>query len=69
MIYASTHDDCIDLVGTNGDDAVTAIKNERPELTVQKLNEGAMVTMDFKLDRVRVFVDTNGNVARKPKLG
>ena len=31
--------------------------------------QGAMVTMDFREDRVRVFVAEDGKVARAPRIG
>ena len=31
--------------------------------------EGSMVTMDFRTDRVRVFVDGQGKVAQAPHRG
>lgn len=31
--------------------------------------KNAMVTMDFRTDRVRVFVDDEGKVVREPHLG
>jgi hypothetical protein len=58
-----------ELVGQTGDAAVAAIKAAAPSLAVAKVPEGAMVTMDHRLDRVRVFVGADGKVARAPKLG
>ena len=47
-----------------------AIKLERPELTVVKVIEGSMVTMDHRLDRVRVFYNENtGLVTSPPRVG
>ena len=31
--------------------------------------EGSMVTRDYRIDRVRIFVDTHGVVARVPRTG
>lgn len=31
--------------------------------------DGSMVTMDFRMDRVRVFVDKDGIVVRTPRTG
>ena len=36
---------------------------------VQILNVNTMVTMDFRTDRVRIFVDDDGIVARIPRRG
>ncbi|KAJ8599277.1 hypothetical protein CTAYLR_006795 [Chrysophaeum taylorii] len=37
--------------------------------TREQVPTDAMVTMDFRLDRVRVFHDKDGLVARTPKVG
>jgi hypothetical protein len=58
-----------ELVGQTGDAAVSAISAAAPGLKVMKVPEGAMVTMDHRLDRVRVYVGTDGKVVRPPKLG
>ena len=31
--------------------------------------QGAMVTSDYRMDRVRIFVDKEGKVARTPRIG
>lgn len=31
--------------------------------------EGSMVTRDYRIDRVRIFVDAHGVVARVPRTG
>jgi len=50
--------------------AVSRIKAERPELNVVKVTSGSMVTMDYRLDRVRVWYDPDtGRVERAPKVG
>ncbi len=51
------------------DDAVTAIRTEHPTYQVHLLQDGAIVTMDFRTDRVRVFVDAAGNVTKLPRAG
>ena len=52
------------------DAAVSAIKAERPELYVVKVTSGSMVTMDYRLDRVRVWYDPEtGRVEGTPKVG
>eukprot|EP00747_Dinoflagellata_sp_TGD_P212046 gnl/TRDRNA2_/TRDRNA2_85183_c0_seq2.p1 gnl/TRDRNA2_/TRDRNA2_85183_c0~~gnl/TRDRNA2_/TRDRNA2_85183_c0_seq2.p1 ORF type:complete len:241 (-),score=58.78 gnl/TRDRNA2_/TRDRNA2_85183_c0_seq2:384-1052(-) len=51
-----------ELVGTAGEAAVATIRAERPDLAeVLTVPEDAMVTMDWREDRVRVFVDGSGN--------
>lgn len=53
----------------NVDEAVQRIKSERPELQVVKVKQGSMVTMDYSLNRVRVYFDESGRVAAPPKVG
>jgi len=57
------------LVGMDGDAAVKALTDRFPEASVSTVPEGAMVTMDYRLDRVRVFVDEGGKVVRAPSFG
>ncbi|KAL3823662.1 hypothetical protein ACHAXA_009767 [Cyclostephanos tholiformis] len=60
------------LVGYTGEDAKFAVlagdKNLSSE-NVQILPEDSMVTMDYREDRVRIFVDSNGIVVRQPTIG
>lgn len=56
-------------LGELGTDASVKIQEAFPNLRVSVLPEDAMVTMDFRLDRVRVFVDSNGRVSKVPSLG
>jgi len=58
-----------ELVGQQGETAAAALRSERPELHVMVVPEGSMVTMDHRMDRVRVFVGPSGAVAKPPKLG
>jgi hypothetical protein len=61
-----------DLVGMMGDEAVAAVLGGAVELDVQNIHitpQDAMVTMDFREDRVRIFVDDDGKVARQPRRG
>jgi hypothetical protein len=56
-----------ELVGMPGRTAVAAIQRERPDLAeVSTLPEDSMVTMDWREDRVRVFVDGAGTVVHPP---
>lgn len=57
------------LVGMNGEAAKAELESKYPSLSVQVLPQNSMVTMDFRMDRVRVFVDDDGNVSREPRLG
>ena len=57
------------LIGMNGEEAKAAIEAIDPLLSVHIVPEGSMVTSDFRDDRVRIFVDKDGNVAREPRIG
>ena len=58
-----------ELVDKDGEEAVATIKRERPDLTqVSTMPEGAMMTMDMRMDRVRVMVNTDNKVAVKPRI-
>ncbi|KAG8477756.1 hypothetical protein CXB51_027590 [Gossypium anomalum] len=70
--------DCIDpgksswpeLVGTNGEVAAHIIAKENPKVSVQIVKEGMMVmTMDFRCDRVRLWVDNYGIVKTTSHIG
>mmetsp|Transcript_26752 Transcript_26752/g.39711 ORF Transcript_26752/g.39711 Transcript_26752/m.39711 type:complete len:193 (+) Transcript_26752:71-649(+) len=50
------------------DEVVTIIKSERPDLKVLEVPQGAMVTMDVRMDRVRVY-HRDGKVTTVPKIG
>eukprot|EP00555_Chaetoceros_dichaeta_P005814 CAMPEP_0198263980 /NCGR_PEP_ID=MMETSP1447-20131203/14277_1 /TAXON_ID=420782 /ORGANISM="Chaetoceros dichaeta, Strain CCMP1751" /LENGTH=67 /DNA_ID=CAMNT_0043952769 /DNA_START=129 /DNA_END=332 /DNA_ORIENTATION=- len=57
------------LLGVTGEEAKVTILNSDQSLTVNILPEGSMVTMDYRLDRVRIFVGENGNVSQEPHKG
>ncbi|GMI49548.1 hypothetical protein ScalyP_jg101 [Parmales sp. scaly parma] len=59
-----------ELVGMVGMVSVDTIKNQRPDLkTVVIVQEGMMMTMDWREDRVRVTVDKEGRVKKPPATG
>eukprot|EP00250_Pteridium_aquilinum_P035733 c9873_g1_i1 orf=146-469(+) len=58
-----------ELVGLSGEEAKSKILAENPDLNVLVVPEDSFMTMDFQLKRVRVFVDSNGQVSRAPKVG
>lgn len=59
-----------ELLGKTGEEAKEVIlKSGAGVKDVQILPEDSMVTMDFREDRVRIFVDTNGIVVRVPTVG
>jgi len=61
----------LDLVGYTGEDAKFAIlaATKDEEMNVFIVPEDSMVTMDYRTDRVRVFVNDEGKVVRQPKIG
>ena len=60
-----------ELVGKTGEEAKQVIlATAGPAIKdVQIVPADAVVTTDFRTDRVRIFVDASGNVARTPKVG
>jgi hypothetical protein len=58
-----------EAVNMLADDARAMILRDRPNLQVVVVPEGSMVTKDHRMDRVRIFVNPQGRVARAPKLG
>ncbi|MCO5547768.1 hypothetical protein L7F22_001220 [Adiantum nelumboides] len=58
-----------ELVGLSGEEAKHKILSENPNLKVQVVPEDSFMTMDFRTDRVRIFVDPAGNVSRAPQIG
>eukprot|EP00934_Nitzschia_sp_Nitz4_P005946 Nitzschia sp. Nitz4//scaffold18_size181773//65842//66195//NITZ4_001913-RA/size181773-processed-gene-0.14-mRNA-1//1//CDS//3329540005//5936//frame0 len=57
-----------ELVGMDGEEAKASIEADT-DYKVYILKQGAMVTMDYRTDRVRIFVDTDGKVASTPRVG
>lgn len=51
------------------EEAEKKIKEEKPELKIDIVPPKSMVTMDYRLDRVRLFLDESGKVAQVPRLG
>jgi len=58
-----------ELVGSDGQEARKEVRKTPGVATVELLRMGAMVTMDFREDRVRIYVDGDGNVAMPPARG
>jgi hypothetical protein len=57
-------------VGVAGDAAKTALETALTGVTVHVLDEGSMVTMDYRTDRVRIFVDPVSKLVTKaPRRG
>ncbi|CAM9311694.1 unnamed protein product [Ectocarpus sp. 13 AM-2016] len=59
-----------ECVGMDVEEAVEIIKAARPDLRkIAKVPEGAMVTMDMRTDRVRIYYDKENIVTRPPRVG
>lgn len=54
------------LVGMTGEEAKIEVTSVDPTLHIEILPQDAMVTEDYREDRVRIFVDPEGKVARQP---
>eukprot|EP00596_Hydrurales_sp_CCMP1899_P003075 CAMPEP_0119041468 /NCGR_PEP_ID=MMETSP1177-20130426/12224_1 /TAXON_ID=2985 /ORGANISM="Ochromonas sp, Strain CCMP1899" /LENGTH=81 /DNA_ID=CAMNT_0007007529 /DNA_START=124 /DNA_END=369 /DNA_ORIENTATION=+ len=57
------------LQGESVIDVEGIIKQDRPDLTIQRVPEGSMVTMDHRMDRVRIFHNADGKVSQPPRVG
>lgn len=58
-----------ELVGKNGEVAAAIIEKENPCVHAIVLLEGTPVTQDYRIDRVRVWVNKKGKVIRVPRIG
>jgi hypothetical protein len=59
-----------ECVGKTGEECVKLIKGFADDLSqVTIVPNGSMVTMDYRTDRVRVFVDEAGIVSQIPSRG
>ncbi|KAL5807083.1 hypothetical protein ACOSQ4_029816 [Xanthoceras sorbifolium] len=58
-----------ELVGLAAEEAEKKIKEEKPGAHVQVVQSSCFLTMDFREDRVRVFVDESRKVERPPRIG
>jgi len=57
------------LIGMAGEEAKRVIEAINPSLQVHIIQQGWGMTADFRLDRVRIFVDGDGNVTKEPQRG
>lgn len=59
-----------ELVGIDGEKAAEIIERENPSVRTVIVEEGMVVTMDFRCERVRVWVDKkHGLVIEAPHMG
>ena len=58
-----------ELLGVAGEVAKRTIEEENSLVTAQIVEEGTIITPDFRCDRVWVWVDETGIVTRVPRIG
>lgn len=55
-----------ELVGKTVDEATAVIRSVNPDYDVVPTPENSPITMDYRIERVRVFHDSNGIVTKAP---
>ena len=58
-----------ELVGIDGEVAKARLQKKFPDFTIKTVPDGSMVTMDYRLDRIRIFVDKDRKVSQAPSIG
>ena len=58
-----------ELVGANGQEAARTIEKENKNVDARVVREGTIVPLDFRCDRVWVWVNDNNIVTRVPIVG
>ncbi|KAD3338344.1 hypothetical protein E3N88_33865 [Mikania micrantha] len=58
-----------ELVGVRGEVAEATIERENPRVDAIVVVDGTVVPLDFRCDRVWVWVNSNGEVIRTPVIG
>jgi Potato inhibitor I family len=59
-----------DLVGVSGEVAKNVIRKQMPDIEIEIVIWGSFVSMEYRADRVRIFVDEEtGEVKETPKIG
>ncbi|CAD8106209.1 unnamed protein product [Paramecium sonneborni] len=58
-----------ECVGKSIQQAIQIIKKDQPNLIISVLPEGSIVTMDYRIDRVRIFHNQKGQVIQVPHIG
>ena len=62
-------DDMSTLVGMDSERAIECLESQYPNFQIVAVEEGSMVTMDYRMDRIRVYTDSQGRVATTPNIG
>ncbi|KAJ6890514.1 inhibitor of trypsin and hageman factor-like isoform X2 [Populus alba x Populus x berolinensis] len=58
-----------ELLGAEGKVAAATIERENPLVDAKIVPEGSVVPLDFRCDRVWVWVDKRGIVIQVPRIG
>nr|1TO1_I Chain I, chymotrypsin inhibitor 2 [Hordeum vulgare subsp. vulgare] len=58
-----------ELVGKSVEEAKKVILQDKPAAQIIVLPVGTIVTMEARIDRVRLFVDRLDNIAQVPRVG
>ncbi|KAK7097571.1 hypothetical protein V1264_004526 [Littorina saxatilis] len=58
-----------ELLGKTYEEAEATIKAERPDLNIFRVLENSPVTMDYRIERVRITVNQAGVVVLEPVTG
>ncbi|KAL8115120.1 hypothetical protein AgCh_021806 [Apium graveolens] len=58
-----------ELVGERGEVAAAKIEKENPNVNANVVLEGTSVMLDFRCDRVWVWVNKDGIVISTPRIG
>ncbi|KAK8936293.1 hypothetical protein KSP39_PZI013409 [Platanthera zijinensis] len=65
----SARDNWPEAVGLTGEEAKNSINEENSLFHLEIVGPDHMVTADFRMDRVRIYVDSDGKVIRTPTVG
>jgi hypothetical protein len=65
----SEKSDWSELVGIKGEEAKIIILQQDPSIEVLVIPLGTPVTRDYRMNRVRIFVDTDGVTVQPPRRG
>nr|1TM3_I Chain I, chymotrypsin inhibitor 2 [Hordeum vulgare subsp. vulgare]1TO2_I Chain I, chymotrypsin inhibitor 2 [Hordeum vulgare subsp. vulgare] len=58
-----------ELVGKSVEEAKKVILQDKPAAQIIVLPVGTIVTKEYRIDRVRLFVDRLDNIAQVPRVG
>lgn len=58
-----------EVIGWTGEDAKADLEAKFPDFEIVVVPWDAMLTMDWREDRIRIMVDENGMVKKAPRIG